>query len=146
MTIFNHHIPAILHKTGMNVEATASFTGSDLGGKRYRYPILVSQRPEHPFCNDQLVGCILNICRHEFNRILLIDHVATGKIAKPEQTGKLLYENKNTDWVEQVAATSQNYQKRISGLIDFHIKNLRSKNTVAVEDRVEGFDIRDYAK
>ncbi|WP_319268732.1 hypothetical protein [uncultured Draconibacterium sp.] len=63
---------------------------------------------------------------------------------RPSQTGKLLYENENTDWVEQLAATSESYQKRISGLIDLHLGSLGRNDILIYEDGISGFDIGEY--
>ena len=63
---------------------------------------------------------------------------------KPSQTGKLLYENENTDWVEQLAATSENYQKRISGLIDLHLGRLEQNEIPVSDDGYSEFDIEKY--
>ena len=63
---------------------------------------------------------------------------------KPAQTGKLLYDNENTDWVEQLVATSENYQKRISGLIDIHLGSLEQNQAPVSENGIDGFDIGKY--
>lgn len=65
---------------------------------------------------------------------------------KPSPTGKLLYENENTDWVEQLASTSESYQKRISYLIDLHLGRLGQNEAFVFNDSVGTFDIGDYAK
>ena len=74
----------------------------------------------------------------------VVTEVENGQVEKPSQTGKLLYDNENTDWVEQLASTSENYQKRISGLIDLHLEKL-GQNEVSISDveRSE-FDIGEY--
>ncbi len=63
---------------------------------------------------------------------------------KPFQTGKLLYENENTDWVGQLAATSDSYQKRISCLIDLHLDRLGHSDDPVSGNEVGGFDIGEY--
>ncbi|WP_297096286.1 hypothetical protein [uncultured Draconibacterium sp.] len=66
---------------------------------------------------------------------------------KPSQTGKLLYENENTDWVEQLASTSENFQKRISGLIDLHLGSLgQNEGTHVSSNDLEEFDISQYVE
>ncbi len=73
----------------------------------------------------------------------VVTEVEKERPEKPIQTGKLLYENENTDWVEQLASTSENYQKRISGLIDLHLGRLGQKDPKLPVDDVQEFDIRD---
>jgi hypothetical protein len=48
----------------------------------------------------------------------VVNEVESVKPQNPTKAGKLLYENENTDWVEQIASSSSNYQKRIIELID----------------------------
>ncbi len=74
----------------------------------------------------------------------VVTEVENEQPEKPSQTGKLLYENENTDWVEQLAATSENYQKRISGLIDLHLGKLRHNDDPVSGNEVGGFDIGEY--
>lgn len=74
----------------------------------------------------------------------VVKEVETEKPQKPKQTGKLLYENENADWVEQLAATSENFQKRISGLIDSHLGSLEQNQVPVSDDGIGGFDIGEY--
>ncbi|KJF43643.1 hypothetical protein [Draconibacterium sediminis] len=60
------------------------------------------------------------------------------------QTGRLLYENENTDWVEQLASTSENYQKRISALIDLHLMKLGQNDDSFSDDERSEFDIGEF--
>jgi len=61
------------------------------------------------------------------------------------QTGKLLYENENTDWVEQLASSSEQNAKRISELIDLHMGSLEKNEKVEVaDDEIKGFDIGEF--
>ncbi|WP_321996687.1 hypothetical protein [Draconibacterium orientale] len=76
----------------------------------------------------------------------VVTEVENEQAEKPSQTGKLLYENENTDWVEQLAATSESYQKRISGLIDLHLGKLGQNDAFVFKDSVGTFDIGDYAE
>lgn len=63
----------------------------------------------------------------------------------PMKTGKLLHENENTDWVEQIASSASDYQKRIVELIDLHLGSLVENETTQVpDDGLEGFDIGEY--
>jgi hypothetical protein len=63
------------------------------------------------------------------------------------KTGKLLYENENTDWVEQLASSSGKYQKRITDLIDLHLGRLAKPITdIKSDDGLRGFDIGEYLR
>jgi hypothetical protein len=75
----------------------------------------------------------------------VVNEVENGKPQNPTKTGKLLYENDNTDWVDQMASTSPDYQKRIVELIDLHLGKLGQngiKQTLSGD--LEGFDIGEY--
>nr|WP_319511329.1 hypothetical protein [uncultured Draconibacterium sp.] len=74
----------------------------------------------------------------------VVTEVENEQLEKPSQTGKLLYENENTDWVEQLASTSENYQRRISGLIDLHLGSLDPNQTPVSDDGIRGFDIEEF--
>ncbi len=74
----------------------------------------------------------------------VVTEVEKEQAEKTAQVGKLLYENENTDWVEQLAATSENYQKRISGLIDLHLGKLGHNDDPVSGNEVGGFDIGEY--
>jgi hypothetical protein len=50
----------------------------------------------------------------------VVNEVENDQPQNPVKAGKLLYENDNTDWVGQMAASSTDYQKRIVELIDLH--------------------------
>ncbi|WP_303924905.1 hypothetical protein [Draconibacterium sediminis] len=76
----------------------------------------------------------------------VVTEVENEHLEKPSQTGKLLYENKNTDWVEQLASTSENYQKRISGLIDLHLGRLGYNDDPVSDYGVDGFDIGEFVR
>lgn len=77
----------------------------------------------------------------------VVTEVENEQSEKPSQTGKLLYENENTDWVEQLAATSESYQKRISGLIDLHLGSLgQNEGTHVSSNDLEEFDISKYVE
>ncbi len=61
------------------------------------------------------------------------------------KTGKLLYENENTDWVEQLSTSTDKSAKRIAGLIDLHLGRLAQANSnLKLDDGFSGFDIREY--
>ena len=78
--------------------------------------------------------------------IEVVTEVEKEQPEKPTQTGRLLYENENTGWVEQLAATSEIYQKRISCLIDLHLGMLGQNDIPVSDDGVGGFDIGEYVK
>jgi hypothetical protein len=62
-------------------------------------------------------------------------------------TGKLLYENENTDWVEQLASSTETSAKRIASLIDLHLGRLnQSKVVTNTDDGLKGFDIGEYVR
>lgn len=61
------------------------------------------------------------------------------------KTGKLLHENDNTQWVEQMAFSSPAYQKRIVELIDLHLGKLgQNGNDTRSDNGLDGFDIGTY--
>ena len=75
----------------------------------------------------------------------VVNEVENDQPQNPAKAGKLLYENDNTDWVEQMASTSPNYQKRIVELIDLHLGKLgQDENATMEDDGVSGFDIGYY--
>ncbi|WP_346854606.1 hypothetical protein [uncultured Draconibacterium sp.] len=77
----------------------------------------------------------------------VVTEVENEQAERPSQTGKLLYENENTDWVEQLASTSERYQKRISGLIDLHLGSLgQNEGTHVSSNDLEEFDISKYVE
>ncbi len=75
----------------------------------------------------------------------VVNEVESVKPQNPTKAGKLLYENENTDWVEQISSSSSAYQKRIVELIDLHLGSLK-KNEInqGTSDDLEKFDIGDY--
>jgi hypothetical protein len=75
----------------------------------------------------------------------VVNEVENDQPQNPVKAGKLLYENDNTDWVEQMAYTSPDYQKRIVELIDLHLGSLeQNKSEVILGDGLDGFDIEEY--
>ncbi|WP_321375002.1 hypothetical protein [uncultured Draconibacterium sp.] len=74
----------------------------------------------------------------------VVTEVENEQPKKPSQTGKLLHDNEKTDWVEQLAATSESYQKRISGLIDLHLGRLGHGDDPVSGNEVGGVDIGEY--
>jgi hypothetical protein len=77
--------------------------------------------------------------------IEVVREVETWKPLNAPKTGKLLYENENTVWVEQMASSSENYQKRIAALIDLHLGRLvQIENNTKYDDRLRRFDIGEY--
>jgi hypothetical protein len=77
----------------------------------------------------------------------IVNEVENEKPQHASKTGKLLYENENTDWVEQLASSSGKYQKRITDLIDLHLGKLVLPDTKTKhDDGLRGFDIGEYVR
>ncbi len=77
----------------------------------------------------------------------VVNEVERVKPQNPTKAGKLLHENENTDWVEQIASSSSDYQKRIVELIDLHLGSLtKSENYQMPANDLERFDIAEYIK
>lgn len=75
----------------------------------------------------------------------VVNEVGSVKPQYPNKAGKLLHENDNAGWVEQMAFSSPAYQKRIVELIDLHLGKLgKNENNQASKNDLEGFDIGDY--
>ena len=76
----------------------------------------------------------------------VVNVVVSTKPQNPAKAGKLLHENDNTHWVEQMAFSSPAYQKRIVELIDLHLGKL-GQNEEPIQpynDGLRGFDIGEY--
>lgn len=77
--------------------------------------------------------------------ISVVDEVGSNRTESSDTTGKLLYENENTDWVEQLSSSSCKNAKRITDLIDLHLGRLEQPNSnVKLDERLRGFDIGEY--
>ncbi|MEZ5104504.1 MAG: hypothetical protein R2757_08410 [Draconibacterium sp.] len=77
----------------------------------------------------------------------VVNDVESMKSQNSAKTGKLLYENENTDWVGQMTSSSSDYQKRIVELIDLHLGSLVRNKTVQTSDNELGeFDIKRYVE
>lgn len=75
----------------------------------------------------------------------VIKTVAEENTKNEQESAKLLYENENTDWVEQLSTSTNNSAKRIAGLIDLHLEKLAQPNSnVKLDDGLRGFDIGEY--
>jgi hypothetical protein len=75
----------------------------------------------------------------------VVNEVEKDQPQNPAKAGKLLYVNDNTDWVEQMASTSPDYQKRIVELIDLHLGKLRQDVIKQMPSNdLEEFDIGEY--
>jgi hypothetical protein len=75
----------------------------------------------------------------------VVNEVENDQPQNPVKVGKLLHENDNTDWVDQMASTSPDYQKRIVELIDLHLGKLGlNEIKQALSGDLEGFDIGEY--
>jgi len=78
--------------------------------------------------------------------ILVVNEVGNHQSQTAPETGKLLYENENTDWVEQLSSSSVNSANQISSLIDLHLERLvQPSSDVTLDDGLKGFDIGEYA-
>lgn len=77
----------------------------------------------------------------------VVNEVESAKPQNPIKAGKLLHENENTDWVQQMTSTSSDYQKRIVELIDVHLEKLgHTEMNQEPSNNLEGFDIGEYVK
>ncbi|WP_346856929.1 hypothetical protein [uncultured Draconibacterium sp.] len=75
----------------------------------------------------------------------VVNEVGNDQPKTTPQTGKLLYENENTDWVEQLSSSSDKNANRISSLIDLHLERLKPPNIdMELDDGLMGFDIGKY--
>lgn len=75
----------------------------------------------------------------------VVNEVESVQPQNPAKLGKLLYENECADWIEQIASSSSDYQKRIVELIDLHLRSLVQNETVQMsDDGLEAFDIAEY--
>lgn len=75
----------------------------------------------------------------------VVNEVERSKPQNAAKSGKLLHENDNTHWVEQMAFSSPAYQKRIVELIDLHLGKLGyNGNNTKPDNGMDGFDIGDY--
>lgn len=77
--------------------------------------------------------------------ISVVNEVGNDQSEITPETGKLLYENENTDWVEQLSSNSDKNAIRISALINLHLGRLERPNSdVKLDDEFQGFDIEEY--
>lgn len=77
----------------------------------------------------------------------MVNEVESLNPQNPTKAGKLLHENENTDWVEQIASTSSDYQKRIVELIDLHLGSLvKNEINQGVSDDLDRFDIKEFTE
>ena len=75
----------------------------------------------------------------------VVNEVERSKPQNAAKTGKLLHENDNTHWVEQMAFSSPAYQKRIVELIDLHLGKLEQIEVKQIPNEgLERFDIGEY--
>ena len=86
-----------------------------------------------------------NITFEEMMKV--VNEVGNNLKNSTPETGKLLYENENTDWVEQLASSSENSSKRITSLIDLHLGRLEKPNSdVKLDEGLKGFDIGEFVR
>ncbi len=79
--------------------------------------------------------------------MMVVNEVGNDLPKTTSETGKLLYENENTDWVEQLASSTETSAKRIASLIDLHLGRLnQSKVVTNTDDGLKGFDIGEYVR
>ena len=78
--------------------------------------------------------------------MLVVNEVGNDLPKTTPETGKLLYENENTDWVEQLATSSGKNANRIAALIDLHLVRLaKPEKLIQPNDNgLRGFDIGEY--
>lgn len=77
----------------------------------------------------------------------VVNEVECLKPQNPAKAGKLLHENDNTGWVEQMASSSPDYQKRIVELIDLHLGKLgQNENIVIPDNGINCFNIEDFIR
>ena len=77
--------------------------------------------------------------------MMVVNEVGNDLPKTTSETGKLLYENENTDWVEQLASSTETSAKRIASLIDLHLGRLAKPITVIKsDDGLGGFDIGEF--
>ncbi len=76
----------------------------------------------------------------------VVNEVGNHQAKTAPETGKLLYENENTDWVEQLCSTSDKNANRISALIDLHLGRLAQPEKLIQpqNDELRRFDIGEY--
>lgn len=84
-----------------------------------------------------------------FDEIMaVVNEVGNHQSQTAPETGKLLYENENTDWVEQLATSSGKNANRIASLIDLHLGRLNPPEKLIQpnNDGLTGFDIGEYVR
>ncbi len=83
-----------------------------------------------------------------FDEMMAVVNVVGNKSEATQKTGELLYEHENTDWVEQLASSTETSAKRIASLIDLHLGRLAQPEKLIQPQNYEltGFDIREYMR
>ncbi len=78
----------------------------------------------------------------------VVNEVGNTQSEATSKTGELLYENENTDWVEQLASSNETSAKRIASLIDLHLGRLVQPEKLIQpnNDGLRGFDIGEYVR
>lgn len=78
----------------------------------------------------------------------VVNEVGNEQTISNPGTGKLLYENENTDWVEQLASSTETSGKRIASLIDLHLGRLAQPEKLIQpkNDELRRFDIGEYVR
>jgi hypothetical protein len=83
-----------------------------------------------------------------FDEMMAVVNVVGNKSEATQKTGELLYEHENTDWVEQLASSTETSAKRIASLIDLHLGRLAQPEKLIQpkNDELRGFDIGEYVR
>lgn len=78
----------------------------------------------------------------------VVNEVGDEQAKATPETGKLLYENENTDCVEQLATSSGKNVNRIAALIDLHLGRLAQTEKLIQtnKDGLRGFDMGEYVR
>ncbi len=78
----------------------------------------------------------------------VVNEVGNEQTISYPETGKLFYENENTDWVKQLASSNETSGKRIASLIDLHLGRLAQPEKLIQpkNDELRRFDIGEYVR
>lgn len=84
---------------------------------------------------------------NELEKLKHIIETPSAEIQEKEQAGKILYENKETDMVEQMVSDNSNTASIISNLIDLHMTSYLKENiskTQKISDEANDFDVNRF--
>ena len=88
-----------------------------------------------------------NLSNITFDEMMsVVNEVGNDQLEATPKTGKLLYENENTDWVGQLVSSSIKNANRITALIDLHLGRLAKIPKVqgVEKEKLIGFNISDF--